>query len=264
MKFKQLVVAITGATSGIGKETAKYFKERGHIVYSLSIDVLNDQDIKYLICDVTNEEQVKEAFSKIKENEGRLDVLINNAGIGISGALEYQEKKDIEKIIDVNLIGAITCSKYAIPLLRETKGKIINLGSIAGELAIPFQTMYSITKSGISMLTHALYNELRPFNIKVTCVMPGDTATGFTDHRHKEEKNDFYQDRIQNSVKRMEHDERHGDAPIKVSKTIYNCVLKKNPPIMKAVDKKYAFLLFIRRFLSDKLVEKILYSLYGK
>lgn len=264
MKNKQLVIAITGATSGIGKTTADYLVKQGHIVYSLSRRVYPDNEIKYLSCDITNDEQIVSALNTIITNEGKLDVLINNAGMGISGAIEYQDENDIKKIMDVNLKGTISMTKYAIPYLRDTKGKIINIGSIAGELAIPFQTMYSVTKSAIHIFSCAIANEVRPFGIKVTCVMPGDTTTSFTENRKKENKNDYYETRIINSIKRMENDEKNGDDPIKVSKVIYRCILKKNPPLKKAVDKKYAFLLFIRRFLGEKLINRILYSMYGK
>lgn len=241
---RKLVIAITGATSGIGKATAEFLTSKGYIVYSLSRRVFENEKIRYLKCDVCNAQSISDAFKQIILEEKVLDVVINNAGIGISGALEYQEESEIDKIISVNLKGVINVCKLAIPYLRKSKGKIINIGSIAGELGIPFQTMYSVTKSGIHILTSALANEVRPFGIKVTCVMPGDTKTSFTDNRNKNNKSDYYEDRIDKSLKRMENDEKNGVSPLKVSKVIYKCINKKNPPLKIAVDKKIQIFTF--------------------
>lgn len=260
-----MVIIITGGTSGIGKETANLLASKGNIVYSLSRHIKDDENnIHYIKCDVTKVEDVNNAINCIITKEKQIDCLINNAGIGISGALEYQSEEDINNILEVNLKGMIRLTQKVIPFLRETKGKIINIGSIAGELAIPFQTMYSVTKSGVSIFSEALYNELKPFKIKVTCVMPGDTKTSFTENRKKEDNNNLYNERISNSIKRMENDEKNGVLPIKVAKVICKCIYSKKPPIKVSVGFPYKLFMFLKRLLPNRLINYVLYNMYAK
>jgi short-subunit dehydrogenase len=258
------VIIVTGGTSGIGEACTELFASKNYQVYSLSRHPKESTKITYLSCDITQKCDREEAIKKIILQTGRIDCLINNAGMGISGAMEYQDSLDIETIVNVNLIGTIEMTKLVLPYLKKTKGKIINIGSIAGELAIPFQTMYSVTKSAIHSFTMSLANEVRPLKIKVSCVMPGDTKTGFTAARKKENKSNDYEERITKSVTRMEKDETNGDTPQKVAEVIYRVFQKKNPPVKVAVDKKYAFLLFVKRFLSNRLINWILYQMYAK
>lgn len=258
------VVVITGATSGIGEATAKYFVSKGYKVYSLARHIKDLEGINYLSCDVTNPKSVNDAFQKIYEQEKQIDDVINNAGMGISGAFEFTKESDSNQIIDVNLKGVMNVNQAAIPFLKETKGRIVHIGSIAGELAIPFQTHYSVTKAAVHMLSESLGLELKPFGIKVCCVMPGDTKTGFTAARVKDLKMDGYGDRIKHSIERMEADEQNGCQPIKVSKVIYKCVTKKHPPIKVAVGFNYKLFMILKRILPNKWVNRILYQLYGK
>ena len=154
-------------------------------------------------------------------------------------------------------------SQIAIPYLRESKGKIINIGSVAGELAIPFQTMYSVTKAGVHAFSAALQNELRPFGIKVVCLMPGDTKTSFTANREKNETNSFYGSRIEKSITKMEKDERNGTDPLKVAKVVYKVIKSKNPKTMIAIGANYKMFVFIKKILPIKFVQYVLYKIYG-
>ncbi len=258
------VVVITGATSGIGEATAKYLGEKGYVVYSLARRTKDLENINYISCDVTNITEIETAFNTIMANEKHIDVVINNAGMGISGAFEYTEATDAKKILSVNLNGILNINQIAIPYLKLSKGRLLHIGSIAGELAIPFQTYYSLTKAAIHMLSECLSMELKPFGIKVSCIMPGDTKTGFTSSRIKDLKTDGYGERINRSITKMEKDERNGVSPIKVSKVIYKCLKKKNPPLKIAVGFDYKCVLFLKRILPSKLVNRILYSMYAK
>lgn len=264
MSEPKKVVVITGATSGIGEATAFFLQSKGYIVYSLARRVKESDIINYISCDVTKIETIKKALEEIYQKEKRIDVIINNAGMGISGAFEYTDAIDATKIMAVNLEGVLNIDKLVIPYLRETKGRIIHIGSVAGELAIPFQTYYSLTKAAIHMLNECLSLELKPFGIKLTCVMPGDTKTNFTANRVKDNNQAEYGTRIERSVKKMEQDEKNGVKPINVSKVIYKCLKKKNPPIKVAVGFIYKLFLFLKRLLPNKLINKILYSMYAK
>ena len=178
------VAVVTGASSGIGKECAKIFNENGYTVYSLSRHGKDEGGILNVTCDVTDEEQVSSAFKVIFEKEGRIDVLVNNAGFGISGAAEFTPLSQAKKQFDVNFFGCFVCCKAVCEYMRKNGGgKIINISSMAAPLSIPFQAFYSASKSAVNSLTLALANELRPFNISVCAFMPGDVKTAFTAQR---------------------------------------------------------------------------------
>lgn len=259
------VVVITGATSGIGKQTAQFLISKNFTVYSLSRRIGDLPEVKYLTCDVTNESQIKESIDTIIANENRVDILINNAGLGVSGSIENTSYEDIKKTIDLNIISMIRVTQLCLPYLRLTKGNVINIGSIAGVLSIPFQTMYSLSKAAVLSFSEGLSLELRPFGVKVTCVMPGDTKTSFTENRFKSESKDsIYFERFERSLTKMEKDELGGVNPIKVAKVIYKVILKKNPPVKTAVGFSYKLFLFLNKILPGRLVMYILYKMYGK
>lgn len=255
------VVVITGASSGIGSVTAQYLHNKGYKVYGLNRSKIENENINYIKCDVTNEEDVKNAFLEIKED---IYAVINNAGMGISGAIEYASSEDINRIIDVNIKGVINVCKYAVPRLRKTKGKIINIGSVAGELTIPFQTFYSMSKVAVSTFTEGLGMELKPFGIKCTTVLPGDTKSSFHVNRKKTEVIDeLYGNRIKKSIERMEKDEQNGKDPITVARVIHKVLKKKNPPHKVTVGLTYKLFVFLKRILPLRFVNYILYKMYG-
>lgn len=254
-------IVITGASSGIGKKTGEYLATKGYKVYGMSRTIGTSPSITYLPCDVTKKDQVQACFASIRED---IDAVLNNAGMGISGAVEYQSEEDIRRIIDVNVLGTVNVCQTAIPYLRKTKGSIINIGSVAGELSIPFQIFYSMTKAAVESLSEGLRMELKPFGIRVTCVLPGDTKTSFTDHRKKTETvNDLYHNRIEKSIHKMEIDEQKGKDPITVAKVIYKVLKKKNPPVRVTVGVEYKILVFLKRLLPLRLVNYILYKMYA-
>ena len=186
--------------------------------------------------------------------------------MGISGATEYEPEQDIQKIINVNLIGVINVCSLALPYLRETKGRIINIGSLASVFPLPFQSLYSVTKAGVLSFSLSLQNEIKPSGIKVSCVLPGDIKTNFTANRQKTEvQNDtIYGQRVSNSVARMEKDEQNGMAPDSVAKVIIKCIYKKRPPLVISVGAKYKLLRWLTRIVSTRTMNSILYQMYSK
>ena len=135
------VVVITGASSGIGLATARFFADAGFKVYGLSRNITEEDKFISLSCDVTNPEQVTETISYIMEKETRIDILINNAGFGISGSVENESPEKIKNLFDVNFHGAVTCTQEVLPIMRsQGGGKILNTCSVAGIAPIPFQS----------------------------------------------------------------------------------------------------------------------------
>ncbi|MGN1208538.1 MAG: SDR family NAD(P)-dependent oxidoreductase [Christensenellales bacterium] len=262
MENKKIAI-ITGASSGIGLATAELFASKGYKVFGISRGEFKSDLFKHYSCDVTNKQGMQAIFEEIFKAEGRIDVVINNAGMGISGAIEYLTESDLDKIMDVNVKGVILTSSLAIPYLRLSKGKIINTSSVASVIPIPFQACYSATKSAIESFSFALANELKPQGIKVTCVRPGDTKTGFTKNRLKTEvENEIYGKRITSSVKKMEKDEKNGKSPNTVAKVMLKVASKKNPPLAVTVGFGYKCISFLSKILSKRFINKIVYKLY--
>ncbi len=257
------VVVITGATAGIGKETADYFIKKGHTVYSLARRKV--EGINCISTDVTDREAVASAFKQIIAKEGKIDIVINNAGFGISGSIEDTSIEDAKRIFDVNFFGMLNGVQEAVPYLRKFGGgTIVNISSVAAPLSIPFQGFYSASKAAVSSLSEALRIEVAPFNIRVTCILPGDVKTDFTAKRIKNSvDNPAYGDRIARSVAVMEHDEQNGMPPIMIAKGIYKLALSKNPPVYKVGGKKYKVFVLLSKLLPKRLVSFVVGKLYG-
>ena len=260
---KKKVVIVTGSSSGIGLSTAKLLLKNGYIVYGLDRNE-NFGDFETLKCDITNLERVKECFDYINSKEGHIDVLVNNAGMGISGAVEYIDDEKTKKLFDVNMFAVLNLSKMIIPYFKQNGGgKIVNTSSLAGVIPLPFQTAYSMSKSAVNSLTMCLAMEVAPLNIKVCAVMPGDTATGFTKAREKQNKSDEYGDRINRSVSKMEKDETHGMSPDRVAKVVLKQIKRKNPPTIVSVGFSAKLVNFLQKILPRRLMMKIVKKIYG-
>jgi len=261
-------VIVSGASSGIGLVTAQLLQKSGYQVFGLSRSYPKEKvEFTHLVCDITDETQIRSAISKIACSSGGVFALINCAGIGISGAVEFTDPAQIRSLFDVNLFGAFRLTQEVIPHLRNQRGaKIIQIGSVAGVLPIPFQTYYSATKSALHAFTQGLRMELRPFGIQGGAILPGDTKTGFTAHRQKSDlgAEGPYGDRIRRSVERMERDEQQGKDPETVARTVVKLLRKKTIPVFTAVGFSYRLFLFLNRILPSRFVTWILYQMYGK
>ncbi len=261
------VIVISGASSGIGKAAAEYFHGKGYKVIGLSRTYPKEKyDYDYVLGDLAKESDIDRAVEEIGKLTDHVDVLVNCAGIGISGAIEYNTLEEVNKIFQVNVIGQFYITKKILPLLRAANGaKIINVGSVAGELTIPFQTFYSMTKSAVHRFTEGLRIELKPFGIGVASVLPGDTKTGFTANRYQPRviENDLYKDRIKRSINKMEHDEQNGMTPMSVVKVIERLIGRKNMPVHVTVGFSYKFLVLLSRIFPKRFVYWIITKMYG-
>ncbi len=260
------VAVVTGASSGIGKECAELFKENDYTVYSFSRHGKDENGIFNVTCDVTDETDVQNAFKTVFEKEGRIDVLVNNAGFGISGATELTTLSQAKKQFDVNFFGCFLCCKTVCEYMRKNGGgKIINISSMAAPLALPFQAFYSASKSAVNSLTLALANELRPFNISVCAFMPGDVKTAFTAQREKETGGEeLYGSRIKRSVEQMEHDEQNGMSPKKIAEAVFALSKKKHPKPLSTTGANYKIFAVLAKILPARTVNAIVGMIYSK
>ncbi|MBQ6570150.1 MAG: SDR family NAD(P)-dependent oxidoreductase [Clostridia bacterium] len=259
------VAVITGGSSGIGLATARLFSQKGWTVYELSRKGTGEAGITHITADVCDEEGLRSAFEQIAAKEGKIDVLVNNAGFGISGAIEYTKISQAQKQMDVNFFGALRSTVAALPYIRKSdEGHIIFVSSMGAPLALPFQAFYSCSKAAINDLTLALANELRPFKIAVCAVMPGDVKTGFTAARQKDETGDgVYGSVIKKSVATMEKDEQSGMSPQKIAAHIYKLSRKKHPKPLSTVGFTYKLIAVVQKLLPTRLVNYIVGKLYS-
>ena len=261
------VAIVTGGTSGIGRATALALQERGYTVYELSRRAEGMPDIRHIVADITKEETLQAAVEQVLAVEGRLDLVVNNAGFGISGAIEFTDTQEAQRLFDTLFFGMVRMNRCVIPLMRQQgHGRIVNISSVAAPVPIPFQAYYSAGKAAINAYTMALANELRPFGVTVCAVMPGDIKTGFTAARHKIiDGDDIYQGRIGHSVQRMEHDEQTGMDPAKVGRYIAAVASREgshHPLYATRID--YKFFVFLTKVLPARFLNWLIYQLYGK
>lgn len=253
-------VVISGASNGVGLACANEFAKNGWQVYDLSRSGKNHDGIIHITADVTDAKAIETALEQIKH----IDVLIANAGFGISGAIEFTETAAVEKQISVNFIGTHNCVRAALPKLRESGGHILFTSSVAGILSVPFQTIYSASKAAINAYACALANELRPFGIRVCALMLGDAKTGFTEKREKAPvENALYGGVIERQVKQMEHEEQNGMDPAIIAKVFYRTAVQKHPKPLKAVGFQYKLFVILQKLLPVRLMNRLVGQYYA-
>ena len=260
------IAIVTGGTSGIGKATALALRGAGYTVYEFSRREAGVEGLHHIRADITDETQVRAAVQQVMDAEGQIDVVVNNAGFGISGAVEFTDTADAQRLFNADFFGMVRVNRAVIAHMRAAgRGRIVNLSSVAGPLPIPFQTYYSAAKAAVNAYTMALANELRPFGITVCAVQPGDIHTGFTAAREKTVTGDeVYGGRISRSVSRMEHDEQTGMDPAVAGKFIANVAMKKKVSPIYTIGASYSFLTFLTRLMSWKTMNKIIGAIYAK
>lgn len=266
-KIAGKVVFITGASSGIGLALANKLTSLGAIVYGVARSKCQEKGFVCYECDVNDSDKMEQILKEVFEKEGKLDVFVNNAGYGIAGAICTTQTKSIYDLVDTNLSAVINLSAKAIPYLKQSKdGRIINISSIGGIVPLPYQAVYSATKAGVDIFSRALANEVKPFGIKVSVVMPGDIKTGFTANRKIEggKEDDEYSKSVALSIKKVEKDEQTGKGPEGVVKVICKAITKKNPPLKVSVGFWYKCVTPLVRFLPTKMVNWIVEKLYCK
>jgi NAD(P)-dependent dehydrogenase (short-subunit alcohol dehydrogenase family) len=262
------VVLITGGSSGIGKSLGEYLKTREFVVYGTSRnpDKIAGHPFPLLQLDVKDTTSIQATVAQIISREGRLDVLINNAGIGITGSIEDTPTDEMRKAFDTNLFGAIDVMKGVLPQMREQgNGLIINVTSIAGYMGLPFRGIYSASKGALELITEATNMEVKRFGINVVNVAPGDFATNIASGRYHTPvyENSAYKEVYQNNLDVMNAHVDHGSDPIVMAKAICKIIQNPNPKIhYKIGDFMERFSVVLKRILPDKIYQKLLMNHY--
>lgn len=264
--MKTKIAIVTGGSSGIGRYTAIALSQVGCEVYEFSRRNHPLDGVRHIDVDVTNEVSIQVAIEQIISEQGTVDILVNCAGNGISGAVEFTELKDAKAQFEVNFFGMVNVNKAVLPIMRnQGYGRIVNISSVAAVAHIPFQTYYSASKAAIESYTCCLSNEVKPFGISVTCVQPGDIATGFTEARRKSAVGDYvYNGRISRSVAGMEKDEQKGMRPETAGRYIAKIALRKCVKPIYTLGVGYKCLSVLCKILPCRLRNWIVGSLYAR
>jgi short-subunit dehydrogenase len=279
MAMQQLhgdVVLVIGASSGMGKAIAEALSNEGHRVYGTSRKAVFQNAeptrnqaggfLKMLPLDVCSEESVQVGLNYVQAQEGRIDILINCAGYALAGAIEDTTTEEAYQEFNTNFFGAHRVCRNIAPIMREQGGGlIINISSVAGLVAIPFQSFYSASKYALDAMTEALRLELKPFGIKVALISPGDTKTDFTKNRYfaKGSSGSVYATTFERSVARMIKDEQSGPPPDGIVRAVQRIIRSKNPPVRIVVGPVNKLFAFVLRILPSRLISYIVGKMYS-
>lgn len=239
----QKTVVITGASSGIGREMARQFADQNYIVYDLSRSDKPQPGVRHIACDVTNREMTERAIDIIRNEQGRIDLLVLCAGSGVAGALEFMTEEEMHFQFEVNAFGPLRIVQAALPLMRTQqhgdngeRGRIAFISSMGATFPLPYQGLYSGTKAAISALAFALANEIHEFDISVTCILPGDVKTEFTAARRKNLTGREIYTHMDGAYESMEGDETNGSPADKIARSIVKKITRRRVKIYYTPD----------------------------
>lgn len=228
-----MVILITGVSSGFGLAMARQLQADGHTVYgTVRRDVDPVPGVHYLRADVRDTESVQAAVAAVLAAEGRIDVLINNAGMGIGGPAEFAPEDDVRLQMETNFMGQVRFTQAVLPAMRrQGSGKILCFSSIGGVMGLPFQGFYSASKFAVEGFCEALQIEVRSHGIQVVLIEPGDFSTGFTAARIKQVSDEAAAayPSLRRSVSSFEKDEQTGLQPEFLARKVAGIVRRKHP-----------------------------------
>lgn len=262
------VVLITGGSSGIGKAIGEFLHHKGFVVYGTSRnpDKITNSVFPLIALDVRNSESIHASVAKVIAISGRLDVLINNAGVGITGPLEEIPLAEIKANFDTNFFGPIEVMQAVLPHMREQQsGLIINISSIAGYMGLPYRSIYSASKGALSIITESLRMEVKSFGIQITDVAPGDFATNIAASRFHAPviKDSAYEKPYAATLQMMDDHVDSGSNPLEMAQAIYAIIQNPNPKVHYRIGLfLQKFSIVLKKILPDKLYEKMLMNHY--
>jgi len=262
------VVLITGGSSGIGKSIGEYLIQKGMTVFGTSRNPQNYPQSKFPIIalDVTKKETISICIQNVIDAEGQIDVVINNAGTGITGPIEETPEIEIKKSFETNFFGPINVIKAVLPQMRkQNSGLIINITSIAGYMGLPYRGIYTASKGALELITETFRMEIKDFNIQMTNIAPGDFATNIAAGRYHApvKENSPYKDKYASVLKAIDEDVNKGTHPIVMAKAVYKVIETKKPKIHYKVGVfMQKFSIVLKRILPDKVYERLLLNHY--
>jgi len=276
--FTKKVILITGASSGIGKACADYLAQRGHKVFGTSrhpqsqmAEVSNTETIQagsleMVQMDVNSSDSINRIMNYILEKEGRLDVVLNNAGFGMLGSVEDTSIDEAKSLFETNFWGMLRVCKAVLPIMREQQyGYIVNISSIGGQIGLPFRGLYSASKFAVEGMTESLRIEVRPFGIHVVLIEPGNLRTKFAG-RHQtsgSQQNQAYAEKLNNVVRVIECDEMHGPSPDVIARLVERIIRNPSPrPRYRVGAALVKMAVILKKVVAARFFEKLLMKHY--
>lgn len=265
------VVLVTGGSSGIGRAICTHLLQEGVTIYGTSRKVENGDvrnGIPFVKLDLNNPESISNAIDYLIQKEGRIDVLVNNAGTGISGAVEDTSLENFQSYFNTQVFGMMTCCKTVIPHMRnQGSGQIINISSIAGEFGLPFRGLYSASKSAVNRLSETMRMELEQWGIHVSIIQPGDFKTNINDSRiivqgGHDPKSPYYK-AFKSQYEHISEEVGRGKNPAIIGKLVWKIINSRHPKpryIVGTFDQNLAIL--FNFILPKRWFQKILQNRY--
>lgn len=254
------VALITGASSGIGLVTAKALRQAGYRVFGTSRRAVAESSdgITMLICDVSDDASVQKMVAEVLKQAGRIDLLVNNAGIGLLGGAEESSTAQAQALFDVNVFGVTRVTNAVLPAMRsQRKGRIINMSSVLGLIPSPYNALYAATKHAVEGYSESLDHELRTFGIRVVLVEPGFTRTAFEKSLTRPDQPLAVYDSVRANMEAlMRKGVNTGDAPEVVANTVLKAATAATPRRRYSAGKLAYQVSFMRRFLPESMVDK--------
>lgn len=255
------VALVTGASSGIGLVTARTLANAGYRVFGTSRKPAeSSQGVTMLVCDVTDEASVRMLIDEVMAQAGRIDLVVNNAGIGLLGGAEESSIAQARRLFDVNVFGVASVVNAVLPIMRKQKrGRIINMSSILGLIPSPYNAFYASTKHAIEGYTESLDHEVRSFGIRVLLVQPGLTRTAFEENLTRADRPlPEYAGERARSESMMRRWVEAGDPPQIVADTVLEAATERKPKLRYSAGKQSRQVRSLRRFMPERLVDRLL------
>ncbi|MDD3004084.1 SDR family oxidoreductase [Flavobacterium sp.] len=263
------VILITGGSSGIGKAVGEFLHQKGYTVYGTSRNPQKSLNSVFplLELDVRNVQSIQSAVAEVIQKSGKLDIVINNAGVGITGPLEEIPTQEIKNNFETNFFGPIEVMKAVLPQMRLQKsGLIINITSIAGYMGLPYRSVYSASKGALELITEALRMEVKSFGIHICNVAPGDFATNIAAGRFHAPllKDSPYKNSYGKTLDMMNEHVDQGSNPNEMAHAILKIIENASPKVHYKVGSfLQKFSIVLKRILPDKQYEKMLMKHYN-
>lgn len=253
-KVNKRTALVVGGSSGIGFETCCRLAGRGWNVVNISRTPCKNSKVTNISADVAKKNELPEAIFEAGE-KFNISALVYSAGFSMAAPIEFARDSDVRYLFDVNFFGALSAMQNVIPYFKGRGGRIVLVGSVGGELPICFDSFYSASKSALEMLARAAYSELKTYNIHVTAVLPGGTATEFTFKRkiYTDEENKGYSKKVNRAVAALANIEQGGASPASVAEDIYTVLTEDKPPVIKTCGIKNGAYVMLSRMMPQKL-----------
>ena len=261
------VAIVTGASAGIGEATARALHAAGYRVFGTyrRPPAAKSPGIEYLRCDVTSDESVTAAVGEVLHKAGRVDLLVNNAGVGLVAGAEESSLEQAKSLFDVNLFGVIRMTKAVLPTMRrQGSGRIVNLSSVMGLIPAPFWALYAASKHALEGYSESLDHEIRGSGVRVVLVEPGYTQTSFEGNAYQgDQQLDVYQRARSNAAAAFRDAMKTGDAPELVARAVVKASTEANPHRRYAAGRTARQVSLLRRFVPESAFDRSLRKQMG-